>query len=85
VLDALSQRYSSYQLEDARRTTYLLAAYQSARCGTPTLASLQEFEPHVPWNAQGLEIRSACYSQAGFSLAEQARKDYEDFVRGERR
>ena len=82
VLDALSQRFVGYQLDEARRTTYLLAAYQSARCGMPTLKSLQEFEPNVPWNATALQIRAQCYAQAGLPLAEQARRDYESFVAG---
>jgi spermidine synthase len=81
VLDSLSQRFAAYQLDEARRTTYLLAAYQSARCGTPTLASLQEFEPNIPWNQSALEIRSACYSQAGLALADQAKADLEAFAR----
>ena len=81
VLDALSKRFAAYQLDEARRTTYLLAAYQSARCGTATLAALQDLEPNVPWNATALEIRAACYAQAGFSLAEQARRDREEFLR----
>lgn len=83
VLDALSQRFSEWQLDEGRRTSYLLAAYQSSRCGTPTLAALNEFEPNIPWNAQALQIRAACYAETGSSLAAQAQKDLEDFQRVE--
>lgn len=79
VLDSLSRRFSEWQLDEARRTTYLLAAYQSARCGTPTITSLQEFEPNIPWTRPALEIRAACYSQEGLALADQARRDLEEF------
>ena len=83
VLDALSQRFAEWQLDEARRTSYLLAAYQVSQCGTPTLTSLQEFEPNVPWNRSALEIRAACYEQAGLALREQARADLAEFAAGE--
>jgi len=83
VLDALSKRFAGYQLDEARRTSYLLAAYQSTRCGTPTLTSLQEFEPNVPWNLSALQMRAECYQQAGLSLAEQARQDLQAFQTGQ--
>ena len=82
VLDALSQRFAGYQLDEARRTSYLLAAYQSTRCGNPTLMALQEFEPNVPWNLNALQMRAECYEQAGLALAEQARADLQKFQTG---
>lgn len=79
VLDALSKRFSEWQLDEARRTTYLLAAWESGRCGAPTLASLQEFEPNIPWNQTALEIRATCYAEAGLALADEAKRDLEEF------
>lgn len=83
ALDALSQRFSEWQLDEARRTTYLLVAHQSTRCGAPTMASLKEFEPNIPWNKDALEIRATCYAENSHPLAEQAKKDLEEFKENE--
>ncbi len=83
ALDALSQRFSEWQLDEARRTTYLLVAHQSTRCGAPTMASLKEFEPNIPWNKDALEIRANCYAQNSHPLADQAKKELEEFNENE--
>ena len=84
VLDALSKRFSEWQLDEGRRSTYLLAAYRSARCGKATMDSLAEYGPNIRWNPSALQIAEACYSQAASPLAPQASKDVDEFNRVER-
>jgi hypothetical protein len=80
VLDALSQPYAAYQLEEVRRLAYVVAAWRSGRCGTRTVGALSALEPHALWVKPILEMRALCYRDAGlFDLAERARLDLAAF------
>ena len=45
------------------------------------MTALQPLEPYVPWQADRLARRAACYSRVGHPLAAQARADLEAFTR----
>jgi spermidine synthase len=84
VLDALSQPYAAYQLEEVRRLAYVAAAWRSSRCGTRTLGALSAMEPHALWLKPILEMRALCYRDAALTeLAERARRDLDDFEAAE--
>ena len=84
ILDALSQSYSAYLLEDPRRRSFLAAAWEARKCGPSTLAALREFEPNVPWTASVLQMRVVCYGAAGLQQqALRAQEDLREFTHGE--
>ena len=81
MIDALSQPYAAYQLEEARRLAYVAAAWRSSQCGPRTLAALRALEPHAIWVKPVLEMRALCYQST--ELAEIAKRDLEDYERNE--
>lgn len=83
ALDALSQPYSAYLLEQARKQAFLAASWEAKKCGPSTLAALREYEPNVPWRASVLQMRAACYAAANLDLAGQARADLQQFSESE--
>jgi spermidine synthase len=86
ILDALSQPYAVYQLEEVRRLAYVAAAWQSDRCGTRTLGALSAMEPNALWVKPILEMRALCYQNAALTdLAMKARRDLAEFERVEAR
>jgi spermidine synthase len=86
IVDALSQPYAAYQLEEVRRLAYVTAAWRIDRCGTRTLGALSAMEPNALWLKPVLEMRALCYRNAYLTeLAEQARRDLADFEAAEAR
>lgn len=83
MVAVLSQPFVAHQLEEVRRVAYITAAARSTGCGGPTLQSLRELEPNVPWRGPVLSLRATCYAAAGFKLAEQAKKDVEEYAAAE--
>jgi len=84
ILDALSRPYSAWQLEEVRRLAYVAASWRSSRCGQRTLGALSAMEPHALWVKPILEMRVLCYDAAALTqLAERARRDLEEFEKGE--
>ncbi|HEX8409805.1 MAG TPA: spermidine synthase [Thermoanaerobaculia bacterium] len=74
-LEALSEPYVAYLLEQSRKRAFLVAAWEARKCSPATLAALREYEPNVPWRASVLQMRAVCYSAANLDLAAQARAD----------
>jgi spermidine synthase len=84
ILDALSRPYSAYQLEEVRRLAYVAAAWRSSRCSSRTLGALSAMEPHAVWVKPILQMRVLCYDSAALTqLADRARRDLQDFEKGE--
>ena len=51
--------------------------------GENTRAAIEAFEPHILWQRQFLQVRKDCYSALGNPRAEQARRDFEEFMKNE--
>jgi spermidine synthase len=51
--------------------------------GQYTLAGLEAFEPHVPWLYKFLQVRKICYAAVHSPRAEQASRDFDEFVKRE--
>ncbi|MGK2859267.1 MAG: fused MFS/spermidine synthase [Thermoanaerobaculia bacterium] len=67
----------------AERSRYFLfnasRRLERAGCGPRTLASLELFEPHTPWQRDLLQSRAFCYAAIGHPLAQLAKDDLERF------
>ena len=86
IVDALSQPFAAYQLEEVRRLAYVAAAWRTSRCGTRTLGALSAMEPNALWLKPVLEMRALCYRDAALTeLAQKAQKDLEEFEVAEAR
>jgi spermidine synthase len=84
ALDALSQPFAAYLLEEQRDRAYLAAAWAAQKCSASTITALQEYEPNVPWNASVLQMRAVCYAAANLGeLAGEAQRDLQTFSEGE--
>lgn len=83
--DALRRPFSIFSNESDRLATALaIAIYLDRdRPGENTLAALEAYEPHVLWQRQFLQVRKDCYSALHNPHAEQARRDFEDFMKSE--
>ena len=79
MLDALSQPYAAYQLEEVRRLAYVAASWHNSRCSTRTVSALAALEPHAPWVREVLQMRALCYESA--RLGELAAVAKEDLAR----
>jgi hypothetical protein len=63
-------------------TELAIAMYlDSGRPGQSLLVALHAFEPHVQWRREFLEVRNECYTTLHDPLAEQARRDLDDFMK----
>jgi hypothetical protein len=51
--------------------------------GDYTLPAVEAFEPHVLWQHKFLEMRKACYAAVHNPRAEQARRDFDEFMKHE--
>jgi hypothetical protein len=52
-------------------------------CSSEFVDVIKSYEPHVPWQAIYLERRARCYRETGDPKAAHARRDLENFRRGE--
>jgi hypothetical protein len=83
VIEALRKPFSEWQWEDARDIVRVGVAEKYERCGAALLDALREMEPNVPWRRHILELRADCYTRAHLPLAEEARRDFAEYVRSE--
>jgi spermidine synthase len=84
IYDALERPFAAGQLEQTRRTVRLTLAQMLEGCGPRTIASLQSFEPWVPWEGPFLQARAGCYARAGLQEAAFiAREELGDFAENE--
>ncbi|MEA2235932.1 MAG: spermidine synthase [Thermoanaerobaculia bacterium] len=84
LYDALEHPFAAGEFEQTRRTARLALARSLDGCGPRTIASLRAFEPWVPWDGPGLQVRADCYAKAGLrELAETARGQLGDFAENE--
>lgn len=83
--NALRRPFSVFNRESDRLATALaIAIYlDGGSPGENTLAALEAYEPHVLWQRQFLQIRRDCYSALHNPRAEQARRDFDDFMKSE--
>lgn len=69
---------------ERRGTTLALGLYLDGdHLGEYTLPALEAFEPHVLWEHKFLEVRKACYSTTHNPRAEQASRDFDEFMKHE--
>lgn len=79
LLQAFSEPFSVDRAGENRRATACVIAEQ---LGPAAVARFVEsFEPHVPWSKRFLAYRLKAYEDAGHPLADEARHDFQDFVR----
>ena len=84
AVEALSQPFSAYLLEEQRGRAFLVASWEAKRCGPSTLTALREYEPNVPWRASVLQMRTVCYAAANLpALNQRAQEDLLQFSEGE--
>jgi spermidine synthase len=84
LYDAIEHPFAAGEFEQTRRTARLALARSLDDCGPRTIASLRAFEPWVPWDGGGLQLRAGCYEKAGLrDLAATARKELGDFAENE--
>jgi len=81
ALDAISQHFALYQVEDVRIGTVLAIAGQLD--DRAVVAALAPIEPHVPWSFPVLARRLAAYDALDHPLAQRARADLDAFVEGQ--
>ena len=77
----LSEPFSVYNFEFLR----LITLYAIAKDIDPQhiADAIENFEPHPPWNENFLVDRLQSYRQTGNSLAKQAEKDFNRFIKYE--
>ena len=80
VYQALSEPFAAGQWADHRRIVALAVAEKTGGCGPEAIRALQAFEPYPLWRPEALRMRADCYTRAGLPLAEQARRDYQEFL-----
>ena len=69
---------------DRREIALALAVYSDgSQPGEHTLRALEAFEPHVVWARHFLEVRKTCYSALHDPRAEQASRDFDEFIKHE--
>ena len=80
MLEALSQPYAAYQLEEVRRIAYVARAWSDGKCSGRTIGALGTLEPHTPWVREILQVRALCYEQVRMrELAVRARRELNEF------
>ena len=76
---ALGSPFAARMFDGQRRVTRIWLTREME--GPPHCAeAMASLEPHVPWDELFLTYRYACYRRAGSPLAEEARRDLEDFL-----
>jgi len=85
LYEAVSKPFAVSAMNGARELTLLniAGALDRDRCGPEAFGVLQIFEPDVPWDRVFLRNRLQCYQQTGDSRRDQAKKDYEAYLRNE--
>ena len=84
---ALREPFSVEMFRELRRSVLLAIQDRASAggvCSDPMLATLQSFEPYVPWQEPFLEKRAACYAQRSAPLAEEAAADLRAFRKAAR-
>jgi spermidine synthase len=76
---ALSQPFAARMFDGQRRVTRI---WLTREMGGPSRCAeaIRSLEPHVPWDELFLTYRHECYRQTGSPLAEEARRDMEEFL-----
>jgi spermidine synthase len=82
---ALQEPFAIELLNEQRRSALLFLSEVRAGgvCSNEFVDVIKSYEPHVPWQAIYLERRARCYRETGDPMAAQARRDLENFRRGE--
>lgn len=85
LYNALRAPFCVYINESDRLGTWLaLGIYLDGdHPGDYTLPALEAFEPHVLWQHKFLEVRKDCYATVHNPRAEQARRDFDEFMKHE--
>src|ERR1700730_12525063 len=85
LYNALRKPFSVFNNESDRLATELaIGIYLDGdHPGENTRAAIEAFEPHILWQRQFLQVRKDCYSALGNPRAEQARRDFEEFMKNE--
>lgn len=79
LLEALSQPFAVYVMDGYRQLARVQIA-SNVPPGPACVDAHRALEPHVPWSADFLRMRHACYSGAGAPEADQAQRDLERFM-----
>jgi hypothetical protein len=82
---ALQEPFAIEMLNEQRRSALLFLSEVRAGgvCSSEFVDVIKSYEPHIPWQATYLERRARCYQETGDPMAAQARRDLENFRRGE--
>ena len=85
LYDALRKPFSIFNHEADRLVTLLNIGLQidGNNLGDYTLSAVGAFEPNVPWQHNFLNVRQACYSTTHNPRAEQAKRDFDQFMKNE--
>lgn len=78
--EALGTRFAVHALDEARLQARLIAAMRLGD-GVTCREALAPLEPHVPWRADVLVFRRACYEAHADPRAGAARLDLEEYLR----
>ena len=85
LYNALRTPFSVFSNESDRLATELaIGIYLDGdQAGKYTFQAVEAFEPHILWQRQFLQVRKDCYSALHNFRAEQARRDFEEFMKRE--
>jgi spermidine synthase len=85
LYNALGEPFCVFNKESDRLTKLLNIgiALDGTNPGQYTLAGLEAFEPNIPWRYEFLRVRKACYNSMDSPRAEQANRDFDEFVKHE--
>jgi spermidine synthase len=78
LFDVLSVPFAVHMMDESRALTRIGLAHLLPP-GPACLEALEYFEPHVPWQAEFLAFRAACYERTGDARAATALHDLERF------
>lgn len=82
LYQAISQPFSVLNNEEERRIRLLEIALrlEQGHYGSYTAKAIELAEPYVPWHESFLKLRAACYRSVNSPLAEQAERDWKEFM-----
>jgi predicted membrane-bound spermidine synthase len=80
LYESLSRPFAVYLFNERRQLTRCLIAQRISP--QATAAAVADLEPHVPWDAQFLQMRLDAYKAANSPLLQRARRDVAKFNRG---
>jgi spermidine synthase len=85
LYNALRTPFSVFSNESDRLATqFAIGIYLDGdQPGKYTFQAVEAFEPHILWERQFLQVRKDCYSALHNFRAEQARRDFEEFMKRE--